>query len=466
MGWTVPLQQASFAGIRFDVINISDHFERSVVEHAYPFVNGADLEDMGLKARQVQLQAVFFGKGYRVDLDKLITVLQKSGTDVLVHPILGRMPNMLCTSASLRHGDDFVDYVAFDLTFIEATPSVPIFTLDHSLWGEIDRLVSQLEAFEEKIVALCSQSMLTALLQNAKTRLLKVWSSLVGVYESITLMFNADTQKYTISAGVSFQHVEKSTVKALQEIHEMIQHALFNVAFPPTPLQTNQSEKSAALFSEQKERVSNVFTVRSRFDELVRETLRLKHLPHDLVSGKNDSVKRAAKLSLLMATFSEADMRETACAVQLMCTTALIRIGVEMIETNAEQLLPSDIEYIAQHIRLAIAESLSAVRALQQQDLITQQHTTQQNTEVYYVAYQTIEQLREFAHHVSRIALAAINRKPPLMLKISPLTGTIQQVAHAFYGDYTRAEELLRLNPQIKHPNFIQQGEIINAYSK
>ncbi len=50
-GWTMPIQQASFKGVRFDVLAVDDSFERAVVEHAYPFVNGADLEDMGLNTK-------------------------------------------------------------------------------------------------------------------------------------------------------------------------------------------------------------------------------------------------------------------------------------------------------------------------------------------------------------------------------------------------------------------------------
>ena len=42
----------------------------------------------GLQPRRIQMQAVFFGEGYRADLDKLVNVLQKQGADVLVHPIL------------------------------------------------------------------------------------------------------------------------------------------------------------------------------------------------------------------------------------------------------------------------------------------------------------------------------------------------------------------------------------------
>lgn len=66
-GWTMPIQQASFKGVKFDVISVDDSFERAIVPHAYPFVNGADIEDMGLNQQTVRLQAVLYGEGYYAD---------------------------------------------------------------------------------------------------------------------------------------------------------------------------------------------------------------------------------------------------------------------------------------------------------------------------------------------------------------------------------------------------------------
>ena len=75
-----------------------------------------------------------------------------------------------------------------------------------------------------------------------------------------------------------------------------------------------------------------------------------------------------------------------------------------------------------------------------------------------------MEQLKQHAHQFTQLAINAINRKPPLTIRVAPMSGTVQQIAHAFYGDYKRADELLRLNPQIRYPNYIEQGEVLNSY--
>jgi len=140
-GWTAPLQRASYRGVRFDEIT------RATIEHAYPFVNGADVEDLGLNPLTVRLQAVFYGEGYYTDFKKFLSVLGKQGADVLVHPIRGRLQNMICTSALFHHEADMIDYVAIDLTFTESTPAEPIFVFESAFLARLDALLTQLEDF-------------------------------------------------------------------------------------------------------------------------------------------------------------------------------------------------------------------------------------------------------------------------------------------------------------------------------
>ena len=115
------MQTASYKGVSFEVININDSADRAVVEHLYPYLNGGDLEDMGLNPKQVQMQAIFNGNGYYTEVTRFLKMMEQRGAGVLVHPIFGRMPNMLCTSYSIRHDAENINYCALDLTFREAT---------------------------------------------------------------------------------------------------------------------------------------------------------------------------------------------------------------------------------------------------------------------------------------------------------------------------------------------------------
>ena len=59
-----------------------------------------------------------------------------------------------------------------------------------------------------------------------------------------------------------------------------------------------------------------------------------------------------------------------------------------------------------------------------------------------------------------------IAQKPPLITREVEVDSNFHLIAFRWYGDYTRADELARLNPAIKHPSFVTQGAVINAYAK
>lgn len=467
MGWTVPLQRAAYRGVRFEVLSISDSFERATAEHLYPFINGGDVEDMGLQPRRVQLQAVFFGEGYRTDLDKLVAALQKQGADVLTHPIFGRMPNMLCQSANLRHGDEFVDYVALELSFVEATEAKPIFVFEHSLLSEIDKLLNQLEDFIDDVLALFAEVMkVVAFAHNVKGRLLKSWSAMVGVFETLVGLFSLNNPLFRLPSGVSAVNFPSQSAKGAKLIAQMIEQQFQQtVVLKPHANKGAKGAKVSKIVTASP--YSAVFSLRSRFDEALRLGEKIKRQPLELATGKGDSAARSARLRQLATSFGVGEVQELDCLLKLLCAGALVRVGVEMIEADAETLTPTEIEYMANQMRLAIGEAMASVRVIQQQDVTpSAADLAQMNTAIYSQSQQTLERLRHLAHAVNQIAIAAINRKPPLIVRRSEINGTLVQVAHAFYGDYTRADELLRLNPQIRQPNFIQQGELINAYAK
>jgi len=76
------------------------------------------------------------------------------------------------------------------------------------------------------------------------------------------------------------------------------------------------------------------------------------------------------------------------------------------------------------------------------------------------------ESLRDMAHKLQKQAFAVISLKPPLVQKTVTRDTCLHLLAFEWYGDYSRFGELLRLNPQIRHPNFIEKGEVLNAYAR
>lgn len=75
------------------------------------------------------------------------------------------------------------------------------------------------------------------------------------------------------------------------------------------------------------------------------------------------------------------------------------------------------------------------------------------------------EALKDTASALQEAARAVIEARPPLVTRVMNAQGNYRLIAHRLYGDHTRAAELFRLNPNIKMPNFIEQGVAINAYA-
>jgi hypothetical protein len=75
-----------------------------------------------------------------------------------------------------------------------------------------------------------------------------------------------------------------------------------------------------------------------------------------------------------------------------------------------------------------------------------------------------IEALKDTALALQEAGQAVINARPPLISRRVPTLCNHRLLAHQWYGDHTRAAEILRLN-SLRQPNFIAQGELLNGYA-
>ncbi len=133
-----------------------------------------------------------------------------------------------------------------------------------------------------------------------------------------------------------------------------------------------------------------------------------------------------------------------------------------LIEAHGSSMTAPELMHINRRLRQNLHDEIARLRSWLQ--------TMQALHDAPYLAtYQRcealIEQMRQCAGCLNRLMIAAINPKPPLVVRPAPLSGTVQQIAFAFYGDFNRSDELTRLNPQITHPNFIVKGQLMNGYS-
>ncbi|WP_228723166.1 DNA circularization N-terminal domain-containing protein [Limnobaculum xujianqingii] len=123
MAWSEYMLDASFRGVRFDVIQTRDSVSRSVAVHEYPYQDGGDVEDLGRQPRNSRMTALFWGDTYEQQLQAFIVALDTYGSAELIHRFLVQC--LICNvsnTASTTHADN-VDHCYVELVFLEATPA-------------------------------------------------------------------------------------------------------------------------------------------------------------------------------------------------------------------------------------------------------------------------------------------------------------------------------------------------------
>lgn len=115
------LYPAELDGFALEIETTDDAFEKAIVRHEYPFMNGALLEDMGRKARIVKFRCYFWDDGadhatYDTHIE-LVKHLASQEISELVHPKYGPLRGCV-ESMSVRH-DDRDRTAEIDVTFVE-----------------------------------------------------------------------------------------------------------------------------------------------------------------------------------------------------------------------------------------------------------------------------------------------------------------------------------------------------------
>lgn len=119
MSWLDQLKQASFRGVPFEVDTVEIQAGDRVVLREYPFADLPAVFRMGAAAETIRFSAYVIGSDYMERREALRQVL--TGEGVLVHPTAGSMRAFVAdtyrmTEAPLREGT----VVRFDLTFVRA----------------------------------------------------------------------------------------------------------------------------------------------------------------------------------------------------------------------------------------------------------------------------------------------------------------------------------------------------------
>lgn len=442
--WHTVLQDASFKGVYFDVLSIDERGGKQTAEHAIPFENGSHIEEMGNEAREVNISAVFFGKQYSSRLLELLNTLEEPGAGVLIHPVWGRMINMMPVSWSYRHSADDVDCAFIDITFRESMPSQPFFVFEnHFLMsiertiGRIDAYRSALDGFIDSVFAIKSET------SAAKGSVLALHSAAMGSFAAIRKLFDFDELlwPFALRKQSTNSEIQAGFQNSILPIFKMIESR-----FDELSGSKQQSEQT------QSKNINHASTL-VYFNRIIEEAAAIQKLKKQIQNEQQNTVSLHRK--------STQAASEVFQMIDFIVLCSLYDVSVGLIEKNSEKMRVHELKEMNFILRQKTQAAIAKIRQLEKEGLANQKDTLS-----YIHVNQVIESLRNLASDFNRLVIAAMNKRPPLIVRAAPISGTMQQIAFELYRDINRTDELIWLNPHITHPTFVSRNTLLNAYAK
>ncbi|HAH2976087.1 TPA: multidrug DMT transporter permease [Escherichia coli] len=449
MGWAENLQNASFRGVQFEVLNTDEQISRDHAVYEYPFVDGADLHDLGRKARPFRMTAFLWGDDYEYKLGKLTAALDEGGDGELIHPVYGSVPSVIVTGYSIHHDAESPDSCTIDMSFLEnrtgsalfSTPLPELFA--QQLFDELDTLQARLSDFFDAVTA--PLNTVNSMIKKAQT----VRATLVNTLLSFKSDFVSTVDNIVSLAG--------EPGKFINELAEVLEIHTSDVGQPVPVLQRVDSATRTGLAGETT--VASSATVMNCWNKVITDMDEFVALPVALVSG--DKVPEV----VLPADASPDDVQDVKAvyATQAASELASVAMAILVDDAQSEQLIPADIGRLVGDVRTRLQAAITLFRERYEGE---RERITETASPLGLMYPEIIQSMKNVAASVQDVGLLVLSRRPPLTQKQVQADSCLLLLAWQWYGDYSRAAELQRLNPQLRDPNNITAGMVINAYAK
>ncbi|HBN0461505.1 TPA: multidrug DMT transporter permease [Escherichia coli] len=205
--------------------------------------------------------------------------------------------------------------------------------------------------------------------------------------------------------------------------------------------------------------VASSATVMTCWNEVMADMDELVALPVALVSGdKTPSVA-------LPPDASVEDVQDVKAAYAVLAASELASVATAVLsdEAQSEQLIPADIGRLVGDVRTRLQAAITLFRERYEGE---RERITETASPLGLMYPEIIQSMKNVAASVQDVGLLVLSRRPPLTQKQVQADSCLLLLAWQWYGDYSRAAELQRLNPQLRDPNNITAGMVINAYAK
>lgn len=440
MSWEDDLLDCSFRGVPMEIMAEDLEAQCAIAQHGVPYKDGEDVEDLGRDARVFNMRAVVFGPNYLFELKLILGALDTIGPGELVHPIYGSV-NVVRGGYKISHRAERPDYAEIELRFLEKSVTYDFFQRDliwtqtgsayvedertwqrgvFDLIGRVDSLIAEVQGWigggwtglMEKALGLPG---ITLRLQQMRSQILGVVSGVQSMAKSIGSAFDPITDLFRTPTEIRAS-IEAATPSTATDL-------LSRTGMPSSMPGGEGLPASVA-------KVGAAFLIAARQGDEPSDDGLPSSMPTDPVE--------ATAFALVVMVMTEMAL-SYASAVSV------------AIENDAADLTlsPNELERLANLSRSLLQAAILLHRRL------------------YDVedALPVIEGLRTTAALIQARARQLVLQRPPLITRSIESATSLRLLAHRWYGDNSRAAELLRLNPELRSPYNLAPGTVIQAYA-
>ncbi|NIH11271.1 MAG: DNA circulation protein [Serratia symbiotica] len=423
------LLPASFRGVEFDCIYTRDTLSRDTVAYEYPYRDGAEVEDQGMKAMNFRLSALFWGNRYQTELKAFLKTLKEAGSGELIHPVYGSIPKVQFLEAGVEHEVEPLNAVTVELVFIEATTEQALFATVYPETSTDGLLDSVKKGFSDTM-GWIKQG------QDAMGRVSNIIASAEYVVQSL-----ANEIQSTLGSALNYLDYPAAFVSDLKTLLSAFTDRLgFNEVTRLTDWQVVRALGKQVITLQ-----DNRFTASHSADSggvFVSTRHRASIMPQE----DRDRVNQVVRLTVISEWVE-------------------VAADIMQYESETPTLAATDIERITHDVRSLIVEAIQVQRSMmatrQQQAQLTYGVTQDISNDAAQIA-----ELQAFAYTLQTLARGVILTLPPLVRREVKRACNLHLLAFEWYGDRHRAVELARLNPTLRHPNSLQPGDVLYAFAK
>jgi prophage DNA circulation protein len=433
------LETASFRGVTFDCLSTSDTLEKDIVAYTFPYRDGAEVEDQGMKAMTFRITALFWGDDYQTQLKGFLKAAKESGAGELIHPMWGSIPKAQLVNVGIEHEIEPLNAVTVELNFIEATTEQALFT----------------ETYAESLTDTVN-SLTDGMLGSAAAAFADAVNTLNTVKQDVARVTNIlSTAQYVIT---SLEDNIKTTVGSTLDL------------FSYPGVFVNDVKSLTTTFTDSLSLISS--TVVSDFEATQTLCLGAIALPEQLASMQNFSTSASgdgvfASPLTRASIMPQSDRRLVTQTTRLTVLTELAEVASDIFLTQSTEptLSTQQVERLTNNVRSMIEDAIIGQREIIA-DKISAGISDGNTTADTDVDASLVSQLQALAYSIQAQARSLILTLPPLVTRSVTRACNVHLLAFDWYGDADRADELVRLNPAMQNPNALKPGDVLNAFAK